>query len=398
MNRTGAIDDKMEALGAVVLLPTYNNAAKLPAVLEDILNYTHHILVVNDGSTDNTRQILKKYPDLEILHFGQNQGKGMALRKGFEKALELGYRYAISIDSDGQHLAKDMPVFLDKIEENPGVLLVGARNMLQENVPGTSSFGHKFSNFWYRIETGIDLPDTQSGYRLYPIEQLSKMRFFTSKYEFEIEVLVRAAWAGIKVLPVPIEVYYPPQEERISHFRKVPDFTRISILNTVLVLLAFLFVRPWQFIRSFQKKNIRQLVKTHLFNPEESAEKKAVSVGFGVFMGIVPIWGYQLAAALLLGHFLKLNKAIVAIAANISIPPNIPWIIFLSFKMGGLFVESPADIDYNAEFQLSNLQNIVQTHLLQYALGSCLFAVLMGLALGFVAYVFASVKTQHKTM
>lgn len=395
---TAEIHAKIDELKLCILVPTYNNAGTLPAVLKDILTYSSHILVVNDGSTDDTCEILAQFPTIHTLQFEQNQGKGKALQKGFEKARELGYQYAITIDSDGQHLAKDLPAFLSEIEEHPGALLVGARNMLQENVPGTSSFGHKFSNFWYRIETGIDLPDTQSGYRLYPIERLSNMKFFTGKYEFEIEVLVRAAWAGIEVLPVPIEVYYPPQEERISHFRKVPDFTRISLLNTLLVLIAFLFVKPWHFIRSFQKKNIRQLAKDHLFNPEESAEKKALSVAFGVFMGIVPIWGYQLAAALLLGHFLKLNKAIVAIAANISIPPNIPWIIFLSFKMGGLFVETPADLSYNADFQLSNLQSMVQTHLLQYALGSCLFAIVMGLALGILAYILASVKTEQKTL
>lgn len=397
MDSTAEIRAKIESLSLCILVPTYNNATTLLAVLKDILVYTPHILVVNDGSTDNTHDILSEILEIHTLNFEQNQGKGIALKRGFEKARELGYRYAITMDSDGQHLAKDIPTFVEAIAEQPDTLFVGARNMNQENVPGTSSFGNKFSNFWYKLETGIKLPDTQSGFRLYPIAAMKDMRFYTGKYEFEIEVLVRAAWADIPVKPLAIEVYYPPQEERISHFRKVPDFTRISILNACLVIIAFFFIKPWKFFRNLKKKNIRELAREHLFNPDESAEKKALSVGFGVFMGIVPIWGYQLAAAILLGHFLKLNKAIVAIAANISIPPNIPWIIFLSFKMGGLFVASSLDLNYNENFDLTNLRTIVESHLLQYLIGSCLLAVCLGTLFGLVSYFLAYRYTESKT-
>lgn len=83
------------------------------------------------------------------------------------------------------------------------------------------------------------------------------MRFFTNKYEFEIEVIVRAAWQDIPVEFVPINVYYPPQDERITHFRKVPDFTRISILNTLFVIMAVLYYRPRNFFRGLKKKVLK---------------------------------------------------------------------------------------------------------------------------------------------
>ncbi len=172
-----------------VIIPTYNNDITLPAVIADVAEYTHNIIVVNDGSTDDTALILASLPHIDIVSYPKNKGKGWALRKGFEKAVESGYAHAITIDSDGQHFAKDLPVFMDKLELTKDAIIIGARNMDQSSVPGKSSFGYKFSNFWFKIETGINTPDTQSGYRLYPVALMKDIIFFTRKYEFEIEVL-----------------------------------------------------------------------------------------------------------------------------------------------------------------------------------------------------------------
>ena len=174
---------RFKELKCCVLIPTYNNAATLPAVLRDVSQYTDDICVVNDGSTDSTLDVLKEFPQVHLYTYEKNRGKGWALRKGFEFARSKGYDYAITIDSDGQHYADDLPVFLKAIEEDPNAIYIGARNMKQSSVPGKSSFGNKFSNFWFKFETGIDLPDTQSGYRLYPIRALEKIHFFTIKYE-----------------------------------------------------------------------------------------------------------------------------------------------------------------------------------------------------------------------
>jgi glycosyltransferase involved in cell wall biosynthesis len=383
---TGSLKEKVDVLKACVIIPTYNNAATLATVIEDVAQYSDHIIVVNDGSTDNTAEIVNQFPAVQFINYKKNVGKGWALRTAFKYAISKGYKYAITIDSDGQHFAKDLPAFINKLEEEPNAVIIGARNMGQASVPGGSSFGNKFSNFWFKVETGITSPDTQSGYRLYPLEPIKKMKFITRKYEFEIEVLVRLAWKGVKVISVPVTVYYAPAAERVSHFRPFKDFFRISILNTILVLITALYIKPRDIIRTlFSPKKMKKLLDEHLFNPHHSPQLKAMSVAFGVFMGIIPIWGFQLAAAIFLAILFKLNKPIVIVAANISIPPMIPLIIFLSYKMGAFWMGANAmQFDFSKSITLDSIKKNLQ----QYIFGSITLAVVAAVIFGLITFIF----------
>ena len=377
-----SVDDKQ----VCVIIPTYNNAATLAGLITDVSGYTKEIIVVNDGSTDETVELLKNFPAVQFISYTKNVGKGWALRKAFKYAVEKGYQYAITIDSDGQHFAKDLPLFYEKLQKNPNAIIIGARNMDQASVPGGSSFGNKFSNFWFKAETGKTSPDTQSGYRLYPLHALKNMRFITRKYEFEIEVLVRAAWKGIDVVSVPVTVYYAPKEERVSHFRPYKDFFRISVLNTVLVLIAFLYIKPRDFIRTlFNRKKFKKLLDDHLFNLHHSPQLKAMSVAFGIFMGIIPIWGFQLATAIFLAILFKLNKPLVIVAANISIPPMIPVIVFLSYKMGAYWMgENAMQINFSNAITLDS----IKSNLVQYIYGSITLAIVAAMAFGLLTFIF----------
>jgi len=394
MDVVGAYSEKIGMHRVCVIIPTYNNAKTLGNIITGVSAYTSNIIVVNDGSVDETEQVLVSFPFVHKISYQKNIGKGWALRKGLALATALGYDYAITIDSDGQHFTKDIPVFIDKLEATGNAIIIGARNMNQDSVPGKSSFGHKFSNFWFKVETGIDAPDTQSGYRLYPLQPLRTMKFFTRKYEFEIEVLVRSAWKGIKIESVPVSVYYAPKETRVSHFRPFKDFTRISILNTILVFVTFLYIKPRNFFRNiFKKDQWRTIIHEHFFNPNETDGLKAISVAFGVFMGIVPIWGFQLVSAIFLSILLRLNKPLVIIAANISIPPMIPLIIFLSYKMGNMWVHNGAvDMQFSNNISLAAIAQNLQ----QYVYGSITLAVIAGIVFGFITFIILKIfKRKH---
>lgn len=367
-----------------VIIPTYNNEHALENVITEVLNFTENVIVVNDGSTDRTREILSGFNHINIIEIPENQGKGNALKQGFHFAIKRGFRYAITIDSDGQHFAEDIPKFLEKVEEDPDSMIVGARNMSQDGVPGTSSFGHKFSIFWFKVETGLAIPDVQTGFRLYPLHQINNFHhFFTRKYEFEVEILVRLAWRGVKINSVPVRVYYAPKETRVSHFRKFHDFSRVSITNTILVMMALLWIRPIAFFRGLSGKSLKQFVKEYLISSNDSNARLATSVALGLFIGVAPIWGWQILTAIGLSHLFKLNKFVTVTASNISLPPMLPFIIFFSYIAGGWILGNPSgNISFNASISF----DWIKENILQYVIGSFFLGFLLASVFGPVTF------------
>lgn len=226
-------------------------------MIDQVLEFTSNIIVVNDGSTDNTAQILEDFNSLQIINIPVNTGKGNALKTGFREAYKMGYKYAISMDSDGQHFPDDLQVFLDALEShlptNPDLLVIGSRKMDDPTVPEKSSIGNRFSSFWFWVETGVDLKDTQCGYRLYPLEVINSLHLFTSRFELEIEVIVKTAWKGVKVINLPVKVLYDPNE-RVSHFKPWQDVARITVLNIYFVFVAAFYIAPRNLLRKLTGK------------------------------------------------------------------------------------------------------------------------------------------------
>lgn len=356
-------------INGCIIIPTYNNEKTLERVLNGVLDLvpSNRVIVINDGATDSTAAILSNFTSLHILVNEPNRGKGYSLRKGLKKAIELGFENAITIDSDGQHFPNDIPLMIQSALENPGTVLMGSRNMQQEGVPQKSSFGNKFSNFWFKAETWITLPDTQTGFRLYPLQPLKKMRLFTNKFELEIEIIVRLAWKKVPFKPVMVQVKYDP-EERVSHFRPGRDFFRISVLNSILVVGALLYYYP----KKFLSLETLRLVKHEAIKPDESNFSKALSLGFGVFMGIIPLWGFQLLIGIPLAVLFRMNKVLFITAANISVPPMIPLVIYASFLVGQQFIDGAINSTKIFEFSTASIGENLQ----QYIIGAILLAIM----------------------
>lgn len=239
----------LRARGICVVIPTYNNVGTISSVVADVFRYCQDVIVVSDGSNDGTTETLKAMSGIDLVAYKGNRGKGYALKKGFIRAQERGFAYAITMDADGQHFAKDIPLFLEANQKWPGCIVLGNRRLDGAERSKGSSFANKFSNFWFAVQTGHAVPDTQTGFRLYPLRKLSGYRLITSRYEAELELLVFASWAGVAIHSVPVDVYYPPREQRVSHFRPKKDFIRISILNTLLCFLAVIYGLPRFLIR-----------------------------------------------------------------------------------------------------------------------------------------------------
>ena len=368
-------------LNCCVLIPTYNNELTIEKLVSDVLKYSDDVIIVNDGSTDSTMSILSTINKVQTISYDINKGKGFAIRTGFNYALDNGYDYVITLDSDGQHYASDLPIFLNQLKNNPKAIVIGSRLLSDTAQPGASSFANKFSNFWFRVETGIKLQDTQSGYRLYPIKYMKNTKWFSNKYEFEIEVIVRSAWKDVDVFCVPIDVFYPSKEERITHFRPFKDFFRITILNTILVTLALLFFLPLMIFRKYRKKNLKDIIKQDIISLDTPTSVLATSIGFGVFMGIFPVWGYQLIIGFFMVHLLKLNKTLFFISANISIPPMIPFILYLSVVTGS-FVMGEGSWAFDMEINWLTIKN----NMFQYVVGAVVLSIIAGIVSGIISY------------
>ena len=383
MPNQATIQERMQQWRCCVLIPSYNNEKTLARVLKDVLRYTQNIIVVNDGATDGTSQILEEFHEIDVFHLEKNQGKGKALKTGFKEALHKGYEYAITIDSDGQHFAEDIPVFLDALESETtkNVLYIGARNMAQADVPGKSSFGNKFSNFWFWFETGTWLQDTQCGYRLYPLKEIEKLSLYTPKFEFEIEVIVKASWKGTLVKNVPVKILYD-DVDRVSHFRTVPDFTRISILNTWFVLVTLFYIKPRDFFRKIKKKGIKKFLLNDVLGSNDSPAKKAASIALGVFIGFSPFWGLHTLLVLFLSILLKLNKPIAFAFSNVSLPPFIPFIILASLQIGSWILGE----SFNFSLDSINQNFDFLIHLKAYLFGSLTLAILGAVLFGGIGY------------
>ncbi len=364
---------ELKRMGICVIIPTYNNSKTIQRVIDGVLAYTDDVIVVNDGATDDTSKILQQYEGhVEITGYSVNKGKGVALKTGFKRALELGFTHALTIDSDGQHFPEDIPKFIEAHRQNPEAVVMGARNLAAEGMPGKNSFANRFSNFWFFVETGHRMPDTQTGFRLYPLKMVEKLSLFTTRFEFEIEVIVKLAWRDVPFVSVPIKVTYDPTE-RVSHFRPGPDFTRISFLNTWLCILTLLYHLPRRLLKGGK---IFKLIRDEAINPSESNLRKASSIGFGVFMGIVPIWGFQLMIGIPAAVLLRLNKVLFIAAANVSLPPMIPVLIFLSYIFGEPFIDAEP-------IHLSTIENVdlstIHKNFVQYVIGAIILALTAGL-------------------
>ena len=218
-----------EPLRPAVLIPTYNNAGTLGEVLEGVLERIDRAFVVDDGSTDDTAGVLECFAGrVEVHRREQNGGKGSALRDGFRLLADTGCTHAITMDADGQHFAHDLPVFLEAVSNDRDALFVGQRDMQGAGAPLRSRFGLQCSNRAFRLLTGVKLRDTQAGFRAYPLDAVQALDLRGCHYDLEMEVLIKAAWSGMPIQPVIIDVSYAPTHGRVSRFRPVTDFARIG--------------------------------------------------------------------------------------------------------------------------------------------------------------------------
>jgi glycosyltransferase involved in cell wall biosynthesis len=209
-----------------IIIPVYNHAQSIENVIKKSLMLDMPVFVVNDGSTDSTFEKIISFNSIYSLHHNENRGKGAAITTGFVEAAKVA-DWAITIDADGQHNPEDSLKMIQAIPESERPIVLGMREgMMGKDVPWTSRFGRKFSNFWVLLSGGPKINDSQCGFRIYPLPEVLDLNVIAKRFQFEVEILIKARWKKISVIEAPISVSYAPRAERISHFRPFIDFLR----------------------------------------------------------------------------------------------------------------------------------------------------------------------------
>jgi uncharacterized protein (DUF2062 family) len=366
-----------------ILIPCYNHAATVAKVAR-AAQVHGPVLVVDDGSTVP----LPELPGCTVLRLERNGGKAAALRAGFARAQELGFTHAITMDADGQHFAEDLPKFLTAAEAQPAAYLVGVRDFYAAGCPTHRRRSNAVSTFWYRVETGVKLPDTQCGFRCYPLALVQRLKIRSSRYAYELEFMVRAAWVGTPIVAVPVKCTYNVTQAGASHFRPVRDLAHITLMNIGLVLQSWLVPETLRVAWSQgEHRGFRYAVHEIFAEHAHQPLRMALAVGLGLFFGIVPLWGLQTVAAAAAAHGLRLNKAITILASNISIPPMMPLIFFGALALGHWLFTGEL-----IELSLADMTKAkAREFLWQWVAGSMVLAVLVAILGTAVAYTAAKI-------
>lgn len=235
----------------IVLIPSYNPGQKVGETVRMARQYWNPVWVVIDGSTDGSELLLKKMAStdagLRVICLPQNKGKGAAVLQGLHLAAAKGYTHALTMDSDGQHPAQLIPVFMEASLNQPEAMILG-KPIFDMSAPNIRVQGRKISNWWANFETlGGDIGDSLFGFRVYPIDPLRKiMRFqpWMRHFDFDPEAVIRLSWRGVKVVNIPAPVrYFSSDEGGVSHFRYLRDNLLLTWMYTRL-LVGFIIRLP----------------------------------------------------------------------------------------------------------------------------------------------------------
>jgi glycosyltransferase involved in cell wall biosynthesis len=211
-----------------VIIPTYNEAEGIAKLVKEIRLQNLDVLVVDDGSSDNTFQVAKDSGAI-VLRNQDNQGKGASLIKGFKYTLTHDYDAVITMDGDGQHLPQDLPHFIRLAEYSNSQILIGNRMQITKSMPWLRILTNKFMSWLISLFTKQDIPDSQCGFRLLKKEVLQKVNLITNKYETESEILIKVARLGFKIESVPIKTVYLNERSHIHPFFDTLRFIRFII-------------------------------------------------------------------------------------------------------------------------------------------------------------------------
>lgn len=394
----------LRGMRLVVIAPTFNHGSAMSHVLAALALTPHPTIVVNDGSTDSTAHLLSEWlatsprPDLrDVVVHAHNRGKAAALRSGFEHARDRGFTHALTIDTDGQHDVSDIHALLAASVRAPTSLIVGGRSQSDSDSPAASRIGRVISNWLVWCESGVRIDDSQSGLRIYPLNARATLGGSANRYGYETQVISRAGWHGVPVIEIPVRCIYAVPGGRTTHFRLIFDTLLAVQMHAALLARALLFVPadhapstdsltthhqtgsiPGRLLRWLSPRRLIAMARG-----EPKARKQiAASVGVGLLMATLPIYGIKTPVCLWLAGRFKLHPLLVIGVSSLCTPPLNYLFIFASIFTGRFLLHGTWPTGLAEQITNTGVLELLREVAVELILGS----VAVGVALGLLGY------------
>lgn len=210
-----------------VLIPAFNEERTIKNVVNRSKKFVSNVLVVNDGSTDKTKQKLKELRHERVLHHDKNHGKGGALRTGFHHIKKKGFKRIVTLDADMQHLPEEIPLLLKEDAD----IVIGARLINRRTMPFARRLSNRLVNKLFEIKTSFKLNDVQSGFRAYNKKAIQSLDFEDKGFITDFLVLKQAVKKGLRIKEVPITCVYGSEKSKIKPLRDSIKFIKEIIIN-----------------------------------------------------------------------------------------------------------------------------------------------------------------------
>jgi len=370
----------------IIVIPVYNHSTTLLDVATRALAVHDDVMVVDDGSTDKSADILAGL-NVHLINQEKNLGKGAAIKKAALAARKLGMTHIITIDANGRYDPADFHLFTDALKKNKDSIIIGRRDFKKANVPILYRFSRRLSNFWFQVQTGKSLGDVRCTFRAYPLAVFENLTLRTRRNSFEVEVLTKAAWAGVDLNEVNISAYFPLSKKQKFNFDFLMDNLRVALFNFHLTMRSIV---PWPHQKLISKgrpgEKISVLhplrsIKT-LLTENTSPRQLAAAGALGVFLGTLPLIGCHNITILFAASYFRLNKVAALTTSGLCVPPLVPALCIEAgyFMRHGTFL---------TEISIKTLGYQALERIYEWLIGSIVLAPVFAVLVGSIIFLIA---------
>lgn len=374
---------------AIVVIPVHNYTRALDDIVKRALAAHNHVLVIDDGSNDKVAKKLSDF-SVNVIRHAQHLGKGVAIQTAVGAARGLGMTHMIAMDADGRHNPADVNSFITAISEHPDALIIGRPDFQAQNLAGSHKRQRQWSNFWFRLQTGIRLDDAGCSFRAYPLGMLENLKLRTRKNTFDLEVLVKAAWAGVTIKAVDITACFTPPAAVEKPFLQAAGQKLWRLLLNIHLTMRSITPLPHRKIESDHDRPGEKISVIHplrsiktLLTENITPGELAVAGALGVFLGTLPLIAVHTITILFAAGYFRLNKVAALAASQLCMPPIVPALCIEvgHFLRHGRFL---------TEISLETLGYQALERLYEWLLGSLVLAPVLAAAAGGIIFGLAS--------